>query len=183
MQVCAKTNQFDINATKYILLWFWYCRPPFSFPPCVLYATGQGRGVYDRIANEWDLGGAEPRLQGIGALYMAMSLTHLGEFLCENAVDGSDMLSPTQTLTLAHTWVTERWGTLQRISRYQTLRRQVRPTQRKLSGHGSVGRNVTLLVPRVTLVLFLLRIRISFIGSRVKPVQRGVTRFGTTLRK
>jgi hypothetical protein len=82
-------------------------RAMISTDPALLVstATGQGRGVYDRIANEWDLGAAEARLQGIGAIYMAMSIAHFGEFLCEMALDGSDIMSPTTTLGLAQTWI------------------------------------------------------------------------------
>ena len=82
-------------------------RAMISTDPALLVstATGQGRGVYDRIANDWDLGTLEPRLQGIGAIYMAMSIAHLGEFLCENAFDGSDMMTPTQTMGLAAQWI------------------------------------------------------------------------------
>ena len=73
-------------------------------------STGVGLGVYDRIQNEWDLGADEARLSAIAAIYVAASLTHLGEFVCEVALDGSDMLSPSQTLDLAESWVNAALG-------------------------------------------------------------------------
>ncbi|HUF85180.1 MAG TPA: hypothetical protein VMQ81_11375, partial [Acidimicrobiia bacterium] len=68
-------------------------------------ATGLGRGVYDRIQDEWSLGQAGERLSAIAAIYVAASLTHLGEFVCEAALDGSELLTPTDVLNLAGTWV------------------------------------------------------------------------------
>ena len=74
---------------------------PSRFVPT---GTGTGRGVYDRMQDEWVLGDLGERLSAIAALYVAMSLTHMGEFLCESAIDGSDMLTPTEMLALAETW-------------------------------------------------------------------------------
>ena len=65
---------------------------------------GAGRGVYDRIQDEWDLGAAGERLSAISAIYVAASLAHVGEFLCEAAIDGSDFMTPTEVLNLAETW-------------------------------------------------------------------------------
>ena len=67
--------------------------------------TGLGRGVYDRIQDEWSLGAPGERLSAIAALYVAATLTHFGEFVCEGAIDGSDVLTPTDFLNLAETWV------------------------------------------------------------------------------
>jgi hypothetical protein len=71
-------------------------------------AQGNGRGVYDRINGEWQLGAAGERLSAISAIYMAASLAHMGEFLCEIALDGSDLLTPTDVLNLAESWITNR---------------------------------------------------------------------------
>ena len=66
--------------------------------------TGAGRGVYDRIQDEWALGDAGEKLSAIAAIYVAASLAHIGEFLCEAAIDGSELLTPTDVLDLAETW-------------------------------------------------------------------------------
>jgi len=74
--------------------------------PGLLTASAQGtsRGVYDRINNEWSLGAAGERLSAISAIYVAASLSHIGEFLCEAAIDGSDLLTPTEVLQIAENW-------------------------------------------------------------------------------
>ena len=72
-------------------------------------AEGQGNGVYDRIQNEWELSAnTEARLSAISALYVAATLAHMGEFLCEAAIDGSDLLTPPQLLDMAEEWITDR---------------------------------------------------------------------------
>jgi hypothetical protein len=69
-----------------------------------------GRGVYDRIQDEWGVAAVPngDRLSAIAAIYVAMSLTHMGEFMCEIGLDGSDLLTPTQVLTLAEDWISNR---------------------------------------------------------------------------
>ena len=71
-------------------------------------AEGTGRGVYDRIQDEWSLGVQGEKLSAIASIYMAASLTHLGEFICESALDGSVLLTPADMLSLAEEWVTTR---------------------------------------------------------------------------
>jgi len=69
-----------------------------------------GRGVYDRIQDEWGVAnvpGGE-RLSAIAAMYVAMSVAHLGEFTCEAAIGGSDLLTPDQVLAVAEDWITNR---------------------------------------------------------------------------
>jgi len=73
-------------------------------------AEGAGRGVYDRMQDEWQLGAAGDRLSAIASIYMAATLTHLGEFLCEISIDGSDMLTPNDVLGVADTWVSTAMG-------------------------------------------------------------------------
>jgi hypothetical protein len=70
--------------------------------------TGVGRGVYDRIQDEWSLGPAGERLSAISSIYMAAILTQMGEFFCEMAFDGSDLVTPDEALGLAESWVTNR---------------------------------------------------------------------------
>jgi hypothetical protein len=65
---------------------------------------GSGKGVYDRIQDDWSLGTAGVRLSAIAATYAAMSLAHIGEFICEAAIDGSDLLTPTEVLQVAEDW-------------------------------------------------------------------------------
>ncbi|MGE0160928.1 MAG: RagB/SusD family nutrient uptake outer membrane protein [Gemmatimonadales bacterium] len=66
-----------------------------------------GKGVYDRIQDEWGVANVRngERLSAIAAMYVAMNLTHFGEFLCELALDGSDLMTPPEVLALAETWV------------------------------------------------------------------------------
>lgn len=86
-------------------------RALLSNDPALFAATseGDGDGVYDRIQNEWELSPAtEARLSAISSLYVAASLAHMGEYLCEAAIDGSDMLSPSDLLTMAESWINDR---------------------------------------------------------------------------
>lgn len=69
-----------------------------------------GRGVYDRIQDEFSLGQSGERLSAIAATYVAMSLGHMGEFLCEAAIDGSELLTPPEVLDLAETWANSALG-------------------------------------------------------------------------
>lgn len=71
-------------------------------------SEGAGQGVYDRIQGEWELGPRGERLSAIAAIYMGMSLSHMGEFLCEAALDGSAPLSPPDVLAMAEDWITNR---------------------------------------------------------------------------
>lgn len=66
-----------------------------------------GRGVYDRIQDEWGVQNVRDgeRLSALAALYVAASLTQMGEFLCDMALDGSELLTPTDVLGLAETWI------------------------------------------------------------------------------
>lgn len=70
--------------------------------------SGTGRGVYDRIQDEWSLGAEGERLSAMAAIYMGASLNMLGEFFCEAAIDGSDLLTPDDLLGLADDWLTNR---------------------------------------------------------------------------
>jgi len=71
---------------------------------------GTGQGVYDRIQDDWSLGRPGERLSAISAIYAAASLTHLGEFQCEIAIDGSDLMGPNAVLDIANAWVTRAEG-------------------------------------------------------------------------
>jgi hypothetical protein len=66
-----------------------------------------GKGVYDRIQDEWGVANVRngERLSALASLYVAMNLTHMGEFLCEVAIDGSDLITPPEMLALAETWI------------------------------------------------------------------------------
>ncbi|MBI4520122.1 MAG: RagB/SusD family nutrient uptake outer membrane protein [Gemmatimonadetes bacterium] len=81
-------------------------------------ATGASRGVYDRIQDEWSLGPAEERLSAIAAIYVAASLTHMGEFMCEAAIDGSELLTPPEVLKLAETWVGTALGHIDKFGEF-----------------------------------------------------------------
>ena len=68
-------------------------------------AVGSAQGVYDRLQGEWDLGTDGERLSAIGAIYVAASLAVMGEFFCEAAIDGSDLMTPPEVLDVADQWV------------------------------------------------------------------------------
>ena len=69
-------------------------------------AVGEANGVYDKIVSgEFALGAPGERLAAIGALYTAMSITHLGEFVCDIGLDGSELYTPLQALDVADAWV------------------------------------------------------------------------------
>jgi hypothetical protein len=78
-----------------------------STDPAKLEATGlgAGAGVYDKIVGEYNLGAAGERLAAISAMYMAMTLDHFGEFYCEGAIDGSELMDGSEFLVLAEQWV------------------------------------------------------------------------------
>lgn len=80
---------------------------PARFAPTSL---GVGRGVYDRLLDDGWMAQVQngERLAAIASMYVTMSLTHMGEFLCEAAIDGSDLLTPTDVLGMAEDWVTNR---------------------------------------------------------------------------
>ncbi len=89
----------------------WYspvmaARAMLTTDPAKLVSTGlgTGKGVYDRINDEWALGLPGERLSAIAAIYTAASLTHFGEFVCEASIDGSDLVTPTEMLNLADVW-------------------------------------------------------------------------------
>lgn len=69
-------------------------------------ATGEGVGVYDRLQEFAFVSEERERLSAISAIYVAAALGHLGEFLCEISVDGSDLLDPIGVLDLAEEWIT-----------------------------------------------------------------------------
>lgn len=78
-----------------------------STDPAKLEASGlgAGQGVYDKIVGQFNLGAAGERLAAIAAIYMAMSLDHFGEFYCEGALDGSELMNGSEFLVLAEQWV------------------------------------------------------------------------------
>jgi hypothetical protein len=85
-------------------------QPSRLVPSALGTVTGEfpaGKGVYDRIQDEWGIANVRngERLSAIAALYVAMNLTHFGEFLCEVALDGSDLITPPEVLALAETWL------------------------------------------------------------------------------
>ena len=85
-------------------------RALLSNDPQLFHATAEGtaRGVYDRMQSDWDLGAEGDRLSAIAAIYVAAALTHMGEFLCESAIDGSVLLTPSDMLGMAEDWITNR---------------------------------------------------------------------------
>src|SRR5690606_18711477 len=76
-------------------------------------AEGRAQGVYDRLQSEWALGQEGERLSAISALYVAASLAHLGEFMCEVAIDGSDLMTPPQVMEVANAWIDRTLGHIQ----------------------------------------------------------------------
>lgn len=71
-------------------------------------ALGNDRGVYDRIQGEWKLGTAGEKLSAISAIYMGAIMAHFGEFYCEIAFDGSELLGPDAVLAVGEDWITNR---------------------------------------------------------------------------
>jgi hypothetical protein len=105
----SSTSWFDnIMGARAILV----TQPARLVPTAVGTVTGDfpvGKGVYDRIQDEWGVGaisqGRGELLSAIAAIYVAASIAHLGEFLCEGALGGSDLMTPGELLDLAETWV------------------------------------------------------------------------------
>lgn len=105
----SSTNWFDnIMGARALLV----TQPSRLVPTAVSTATSEfpaGKGVYDRIQDEWGVGaipqGRGEMLSAIAAIYVAAALTHMGEFLCEGAIGGSDLLTPGDMLGLAEQWV------------------------------------------------------------------------------
>ena len=62
------------------------------------------------MEDEWDLGPDEERLKAIAAIYVTATLDHFGEFVCESALDGSDLITPTEMLNLAEEWTDRALG-------------------------------------------------------------------------
>ncbi|MEQ1855058.1 MAG: RagB/SusD family nutrient uptake outer membrane protein [Longimicrobiales bacterium] len=94
-------------------------RAMLSTTPSRMVATSQGtvtgdfpvgRGVYDRIQDEWGIAGVinGERLSALASIYVAMSLGHLGEIMCDMSIDGSDLLTPDEVLAVAEGWITSR---------------------------------------------------------------------------
>jgi hypothetical protein len=67
-------------------------------------------GVYDRLTDPADPWISSPvvangeRLAAISAIYMGAALSHFGQFYCEGAIDGGQLITATQFLTLADEW-------------------------------------------------------------------------------
>lgn len=105
----SSTNWFDnIMGARALLV----TQPSRLVPTAVGTVSGDfpaGKGLYDRIQDEWGVAavgsGQGERLSAIAALYIAMSLAHFGEFVCEAAIGGSDLTTPTEMLDLAESWV------------------------------------------------------------------------------
>ncbi|MEQ1856566.1 MAG: RagB/SusD family nutrient uptake outer membrane protein [Longimicrobiales bacterium] len=74
----------------------------------VMLSNPTGTGAYDRLQAEWDLGDRGEHLSAIAAIYMAASLTHLGEFMCDISLDGSDLIPYDDVLAMAESWITDR---------------------------------------------------------------------------
>jgi hypothetical protein len=92
-------------------------QPSRLVPTAVGTVTGDfpaGKGVYDRIQDEWGAAaipaGRGELLSAVAAIYVAASIGHMGEFLCEGAIGGSDLLTPGDMLDLAETWVATALG-------------------------------------------------------------------------
>jgi len=65
-----------------------------------------GRGVYDRIQNEWNLPGNKgDELSAIAAIYLAASISHMGQFICEFTFDGGSAITPPEVMDIAETWI------------------------------------------------------------------------------
>lgn len=69
-----------------------------------------GRGVYDRINNEWSLGAAGERLSAISSIYLAATFKHFGEFLCEMTFDEGSLVRPLEAMEMADSWITTALG-------------------------------------------------------------------------
>jgi hypothetical protein len=101
-------------------------------------AVGSAQGVYDRLQGEWDLGADGERLSAIGAIYVAASLAVMGEFFCEAAIDGSDLMTPPEVLDVADQWVDR---ALTHIGAYgENSMGEPRPSGRKRRGDCGVDR-------------------------------------------
>jgi hypothetical protein len=72
-----------------------------------MVSNARSTGVYDRLLNEWHFSTEEP-LSAMAALYMAAALDHFGEFYCEVAFDGGDLLAPDDVLAMAESWISDR---------------------------------------------------------------------------
>jgi hypothetical protein len=72
-----------------------------------MISNARGTGVYDRLVGEWDFA-TEDRLSATAAIYMAAALDHFGEFFCEMAFDGGEMLAPGDVLSMAESWISDR---------------------------------------------------------------------------
>jgi hypothetical protein len=115
--VNANTGTCDSSSTS--VAWFdqmMGSRAMLVTQPSRLVPTSQGtvtgefpvgKGVYDRIQDEWGIANVRngERLSALAALYVAMNLTHFGEFLCEVALGGSDLITPPEVLALAESWI------------------------------------------------------------------------------
>jgi hypothetical protein len=113
-------------------------------------------GIYDRlIDDDWKsspvVANGE-RLAAISAIYMGAALSHFGQFYCEGAIDGGNMITGPQFLALAEDWLTNRAlvhigtagdfampnsaasGTVNAINTVRALRAQVRLAAGDLAG-------------------------------------------------
>lgn len=105
----SSTSWFDnIMGARAMLV----TQPSRLVPTAVGTVTSEfpvGKGVYDRIQDEWGVaaipGGKGEYLSAIAAIYVAASIGHMGEFMCESALGGSDLIAPGEMLALAETWV------------------------------------------------------------------------------
>ncbi|HSH74670.1 MAG TPA: RagB/SusD family nutrient uptake outer membrane protein [Longimicrobiales bacterium] len=78
---------------------------PAKFPG-LSESLGEANGVYDKMNDgSFDLGSAGQRLSAISAIYMALSMQHFGEFYCEGALDGSNLVTDAQFRGWALDWV------------------------------------------------------------------------------
>ena len=66
-----------------------------------------GENIYDKLENDWTVSQVPDKVkfQAILALYIAADFNILGDYFCEMAVDGGELMSPDQTLVLGEQWI------------------------------------------------------------------------------
>lgn len=80
-----------------------------SYFTAFLVSRSQAESIYGRLNGEdaWTVQQVpdKERLSAIAALYAAANFEYLGEFFCDNFVDGGPLLTPDETLAIAEDWV------------------------------------------------------------------------------
>jgi hypothetical protein len=73
----------------------------------VMLSNAAGTGAYDRLQGDWAPGDVRERLSAIASIYVAASLAHLGEFMCDISLDGGDLVPHDDVLGMAEAWITD----------------------------------------------------------------------------